>query len=141
MKHALPLLLLTACHAPSLGDAITPDELTVGHGVGEHAGGIQAGHGGRDYSGESDTTYAALTWDIPTFADPEMTREERHAYREAVLAAEAEATEIEEAGTTTMKVTEGRREQWATGLFVVVGLLLIFVLLKLLKQRKDQWYD
>jgi hypothetical protein len=58
-----------------------------------------------DYAGDSETTYAALTWHIPPFEDRGLTQDERRAIREANL--EKERALDGEGGTSfTAKVRE-----------------------------------
>ena len=97
MKHILFILLCASCRSWSqAGDVLMPDELTIGKGEGSHYGGIQTHSPRWDYEGESETTYAALTWAIPSFEDDSgLTREERSALRELNLQKELDAQESE----------------------------------------------
>ena len=76
-------------------DVITPDELIIGHGRGNHTG-VLLNHQDLPYRGESKATSLALSWDIPSFQDPALTREERRALRDENYAADLAVAAIEE---------------------------------------------
>ena len=121
-------------------DIITPDQLTVGHGQGSHSGDAFRNDGyGAGYDGESESTYAALTWNLPSFKDDDdrLTREERHAIREFWLNADAEAVA---ATSTTLNLREGvTPPDWLP--YAIGGGLLSFLLLVFLKSRRTNgWH-
>ena len=138
MRHlAVWALTLTGCasvHGPL--DVISPDELTVGHGktTGLMNGGY-AGHSSMfEYEGESDSTYVALTWDIPSFKADPMSREEREAIREENMAAE----EAVKPGGFTL--VEGATAPPAWLPYVLVGIAVVIILgFALFARRKEQW--
>ena len=128
------VLALTGCaswHGPL--DVITPDELTVGQGRGTHYGGIQTHSPEWEYEGESETTYAALTWDIPSFQDERLTQEERRAIRAANFAAEEQA----EDSTSSQRVVKDPPKWLPYAMFGGLALFLCGVWLK--SRRKDPW--
>ena len=81
----LLLLLLASCQTwgwSETADALMPDEFTLGQGssTGALTGDLADGYGWHDFdfdsTSESESTYAALTWDIPSIkADNGMSRE------------------------------------------------------------------
>ena len=126
MKRLLPLLLLSSCTVTEVGDTILPDEFTLVHGRGEHI----------RYEGETETTYGAFTWHLPSLADEPMSRDERSQIREAALAADAGAEpEIK------MNIREGMEPPPASVIYIAAILLLIFVLAVAWKSRRNnQWH-
>ncbi len=122
----LALLLLSSCSVTEVGDAILPDEFTMGRGRGEHV----------RYEGESETTYGAFTWHLPSIADEPMSRDERSQIREAALAADTVAEpEIK------MNIREGMEPPPASVIYIAAILLLIFVLAVAWKSRRNnQWH-
>lgn len=113
-------------------DVISPDALTIGHG--KTTGLMNGGYSGHsnmfEYEGESDSTYAALTWDIPSFNDEPMSREERHTIREQNLAAEAAVTKKE-------RVVLDPPPWLPYGIFGGLALMLIGVWFK--SRKQDPW--
>ena len=122
----LLLLLLASCTTTEVGDTLLPDEFTLGHGRGEHI----------RYEGETETTYGAFTWHLPSLADEPMSRDERSQIREAALAADAGAEpEIK------MNIREGMEPPPASVIYIAAILLLIFVLAVAWKSRRNnQWH-
>ena len=116
-------------------DVITPDELTIGRGTTSSA--LTGGHmdypAKVGYDGESESNYAALTWNIPSFQDPVLSREERRAIRDENYAA-AMALDEEES------VMEAVREAppwlpWAMG----GSLALLLLVAGLYSRRQPEW--
>tara|TARA_R100000458_G_C8276523_1_gene251882 strand:- start:531 stop:968 length:438 start_codon:yes stop_codon:yes gene_type:complete len=142
VRHlAVWALTLTGCasvHGPL--DVITPDELTIGHGktTGLMNGGYTGHNDMFEYEGESDSTYAALTWHIPSFQDPALTRAERRELRESNLATEDVVEDNFEVGALKLNIREGVEPppMWAIG--AIVGALALFFLLIFIKSRRSQ---
>lgn len=83
MRTLAALLLLTSCGGMRAAELLTPDEFTIGHGIGEQSGIVSRDNPIAGYEGESQSTYAALTWSLPSFKDEDrLTRDERNAIRE-----------------------------------------------------------
>ena len=141
MRLLLPIALLLASCASwrSSLDVITPDELTVGQGNGTHYGKVSTHSPDWGYEGESETTYAALTWDIPSFEDPALSREERRALRDRNMDA---AEELEEAapepGALKLNIREGVSLPPMWAIISIVGALASFFLLIFIKSRRSQ---
>ena len=122
-------------------DIISPDQLTVGHGQGSYSGeAFRNDSYGADYDGESESTYAALTWNLPAFKDDDddrLTRAERHAIRALNLNADTEAVA---APGTKLNLREGvTPPDWLP--YAIGGGLLSFLLLVFLKSRRTNgWH-
>ncbi len=129
------VLALGGCSAPGgTANALTPDEFTLGHGRGSFDGAIQTHSPSWDYDGETESTYMALTWDLPTW-DSAETREDRRTLREesVILDLAAEETLVEEADTAFSP------PEWLPKVFGgIIGLLLIYVWFKL--KRSNGWH-
>jgi len=133
---ALLLFVLTSCTVTEVGDTLLPDEFTLGHGRGTHIGGIQAHVHDREYEGESESTYGAFTWHLPSIADEPMSRRERAEIREEAF--EADTTAQPE---LKMNIREGMEPPPTSALYVAAGLLLLFVLAVAWKSRRNnQWH-
>ena len=116
-------------------DVITPDELTIGRG--STSGAMSGGYTGHqpmyDYEGESESTYAALTWDIPSIQDPMLTRAERREIRDKNYAAEMALGEEESLLETVREAPAWL--PWAMG-----GSLVILLLVAgLYSRRQPEW--
>ena len=90
-----------------------------------------------EYESESNSTYAALTWDIPSFDEDALSREERHEVieRNLELAEEAEA-----AAGLQLRVREGVDPPplWLPA--ALFGALLIgFIGFWIAGKRKQTW--
>lgn len=139
MKAAVAWAFVTLAGCASMHgplDVITPDELTIGHG--KTSGLMNGGYTGHndmfEYEGESDSTYAALTWDIPSFQDESLSRSEWEATREANLAADEE---LAEGGFT---LVDGATPPPAWLPFVLGGVGLVIVIgFALFGRSKDPW--
>ena len=125
-------------------DIISPDQLTVGHGQGTYGFDGKMDARGDDswpstYDGESESTYMALTWDIPPFKDDDrLTREERHAIRSLNLNA---ATEAEPVPDTKLNLRDGMAPPPPWLPYAIGGGLLAFMLLVFLKSRNSNgWH-
>ena len=121
-------------------DIISPDQLTVGHGQGSHSGDAFRNDGyGAGYDGESESIYAALTWNLPSFKDDDrLTREERHAIRALHLNAD---TEAEPALDTKLNLRDGMAPPPSWLPYAIGGGLLTFLLLVFVKSRRTNgWH-
>ena len=134
---AMTLAGCASMHGPL--DVITPDELTVGRGSTEMGGYLDEPDGVHDfdYSGDSETTYVALTWDIPSFQDERLNPDERRAIRDFYAQADA-APEKEEDGM--FKLADGAKPPPSWLPFALAGIGLVIVLgFALRSRRQDQW--
>tara|TARA_R100000808_G_scaffold1949_1_gene8180 strand:+ start:3877 stop:4239 length:363 start_codon:yes stop_codon:yes gene_type:complete len=120
---------------------MTPDEFTLGHGNSTTGldGKMNTGWGDDSfdstYVGETESTYMALTWDLPTWDSPE-TREDRRRLREEslVLSETAEKAPAEATDGPVFSPPE-----WLPKAFgAMIGLLLIYVWFKL--KRSNGWH-
>ena len=133
---AVLALTLTGCasmHGPL--DVITPDELTIGRGntSGVMSGGYTGHQPMYDYEGESESTYAALTWDIPSIQDPMLTRAERREIRDENYAAEMALGEEESLLETVREAPAWL--PWAMG----GSLVLLLLVAGLYSRRQPEW--
>ena len=122
-------------------DSVMPDELTIGHGRGEssYGGVIDTGHNPwpTEMDGDSESTYAALTWSLPSFVDDTQSWEERDHHRSSILEQEeAEVMESSETGITGATYKADGRHAAAFG--GIIALLLVFLLIKL--KRSNGWH-
>ncbi len=118
-------------------DVITPDELTIGRGDGTHYGKVSTHSPDWGYEGESETTYAALTWDIPSFQDESLTTEERRAIRDFYAQVDAAPKEEEDG---MFKLADGAKAPPSWLPFALAGIGLAIVLgFALRSRRQDQW--
>ena len=132
------VLALGGCSTPGgWGNALTPDEFTLGRGNSTtDLDGKLNTHWGYDswdstYEGETESTYMALTWDLPTWDSPE-TREDRRKIREESLILDMAAEEQEEAPVL-------EPPDWLPKAFGgLIVLLLIYVWFKL--KRSNGWH-
>lgn len=132
----LALVLLSACSATTVGDTLLPDEFTLGHGRGTHTGGIHAHSNDREYNGESESTYGAFTWHIPSIADDSLSRHEWETIREDALET---ATNTED--ELTMNIRDGVDPPPVGVIYAAAALLLLFVLAVAWKSRRNnQWH-
>ena len=142
---AVLALTLTGCasmHGPL--DVITPDELTIGRGntSGVMSGGYTGHQPMYDYEGESESTYAALTWDIPSFQDPALSREERRAIRESNLNKDIIYPDgiYPDDSDTTLTLINGAEPPPMWLPFALIGAAVVIVLgFALFSRRKEQW--
>ena len=165
MRYLPALLLLASCQSwgwSDTADALLPDEFTLGNGSGSSAltGEVDTWWEGDEWpfetESESESTFAALTWHIPSVkSDNGMSRETQrnfallvdHMVAEADIAPtprEAEAEELTEdvvkAGPLTLNLREGVEPPplWLGG--VVIGLLLaVFLKMRSSTQRRREW--
>ena len=131
-------------------DWITPDELTLGRGSAAHD--ITGGYSGHNeafaYDGESESTYAALTWDIPGFEKSDgMSRDTQ---RNVALLIAQMVEEDPEAGGSTFSLlpSPGGVVQlngdvpppppWLP--YAFGGAILLFLIFMGLKSRSNGWH-
>ena len=116
-------------------DVIIPDELTIGQGTTSNAltGGYAGHQAGYEFEGEGESTYAALTWDIPSIQDPMLTRDERREIRNENYAADLAVAVIEEEAGAVRPVPEWF--PWVIG----GGLGLFLLAAALYSRREPQW--
>ena len=141
----LPLLLLFAsCQSwgwSDTADALLPDEFTMGQGSSTSAltGDVSDSYGWHDFdlnsTGESDSTYAALTWDIPSVGRDESGMDRRTQRQLALALDKLVGDEIEEekeaavtSGPLKMNLREGVEFPSKEILFGVLGALLLIAL-------------
>ena len=124
-------------------DWLLPDEFTLGQGSAEYdlSGGHMNSEPAYAYDGESESTYAALTWDIPSIRESDgMSRETQRNFALLVdhMVAEEKLDEASDAdeevaatasvGPLTMNLREGVSLPSKEILFGVLGALLLIVL-------------
>ena len=120
-------------------DVITPDEITIGRGSTMMDGGIFDNYGIHDFGfdAESESTYAALTWDIPSFQDEGLTKEERRAIRDFYAQVDAEPEEPEDG---MFKLAEGAKPPPAWLPFALAGIGALIILgFAMRSRRQEQW--
>ena len=148
MRYLTLLLLLTSCQSwgwSDTADALMPDEFTFGsgHSTGSLNGYLDEPQGMHDFdfdsTSESDSTYAALTWHLPSFkSDNGMSRDTQrnfallvdHMVEEEGIA-ESTATKEPEAitaGPLKMNLREGVSLPSKEILLGVLGGLLLLAL-------------
>ena len=146
MKSAAVLaLLLASCSAREVGNALLPDELTLGQGEGTSSlDGKLNTHWGYDswdstYEGETESTYAALTWHLPSLED-DLPRKEREDLRSRSIILDQQAAELIEEETETLGsgATFEADARHASIFASIIGLLLVFLLIKL--RRSNGWH-
>ena len=143
MRYLPLLLLLSSCQTWSwsdTADALMPDEFTMGQGSSEYA--WAGGHLGSDpaysYDGENESTYAALSWHIPSIkSDNGMSRETQRNFallvdhmvaEEGLSSEEVEAKETEDAATVgplTLNLRPGVSLPPKEIFFGILGALLL----------------
>ena len=143
--YVICLLLLTSCTATEVGDTLLPDEVTLGRGSSEMGGYLDEPQGMHDFDfdGESESTYAALTWYLPSLND-DLSRADRERIRSASFLREAmvarEIEEEEEKGDTTMASGGAFQADWrhAAAFGGILVFLLIILIVKL--KRSNGWH-
>ena len=136
--------MLASCSATEVGNALLPDELTLGRGEFSSAMvGKVDNPGGRDASPmmsdeEGDASYAALTWHLPSIDKGPSRRERAEIREEALMIDKIVADDI--ALDTTMANGGAYKADWrhAAGFGVILLILLIILLVKL--RRSNGWH-
>lgn len=150
------LFLLASCQTwgwSETADALMPDEFTLGQGSSEF--GSTSGHIGYEPAyadeGESESTYAALTWDIPSLkTDDGMDRRTQrnlsllidHMAAERDLSSLSLDTEIPKPTKEEpfFKLAEGVKQPPKSVLYFGLGLLICLILFVIIKIRtSDPW--
>jgi hypothetical protein len=157
MRYLPLLLLLASCQRWSWGgaaDVLMPDSLTLGNGSGSHSGQLATHSPQWPYEGETESTYAALTWNLPsvTGAQGGLSRDAQrniallaeHMVTEEGLqpAAEVEEGEASEevsvtAGPLVLNLREGVSPPpiWLPAVVALVFLLIILKMRSVNKRR------
>ena len=128
--RSLALILLASCSATEVGNTLLPDEFTYGRGRGEHI----------RYEGESETTYGAFTWHLPSIDDGGPSREDRNRIRSESLIIDEPVVVEEETPTDIMASGGTLRADWrhAAAFGGIMLILLIILLVKL--RRSNGWH-
>jgi len=152
----LLLLLLGSCRAPSWGgvaDWITPDELTLGQGSSTSAlnGHLDDSYGWHDFdfdsTGESESTYAALTWDIPEWEGKEGSGMSRETQRNMALLldkiVEDEKLSITDGGSASAAIPALSRLRDGKGLpplwvVIVLGAVIASLIFAAIKKKRGR---
>ena len=136
---AVCAFILASCSTREVGNTLLPDELTLGRGVTEIGGYLDEPQGVHDFDfdGESESTYAALTWHLPSIEDS-PSREEREDLRSRSLLLSEMAAPEEENETINSGATLEADWRHAAIFSGILGLLLIIILVKL--QRSNGWH-
>ena len=124
-----------------MGNTLIPDEFTLGKGSStmNTIGGYQDHQPLFEYEGEGESSYAALTWHLPSLDGP-MSREDRQRLRsESILIDDLVAVEEEEP-VDIMASGGTLRADWrhAAAFGGIMLLLLIILLVKL--RRSNGWH-
>ena len=130
----LPLvLLLASCTL----DHVSPDRLTIGGGRSAWTGEADMGHGhGADLEGDAESYGASLSWDLPQWGESEHP-DDRAALSAAVRASGDEPTD----GSMKMNLREGADPPPVVVLYGLVGFLLIFVVIVVMRSRRtNRWH-
>jgi len=144
-SYVLGLLLLTSCTATEVGNTLLPDEFTYGQGSASSSmSGKVAPFRGDDSlpmtgDTEGESSYAALTWHLPSL-DAGSSREERSRIRSESLLID-ELVKIEEEHPVDIMASGGTlRADWrhAAGFGGIMLILLIILLVKL--RRSNGWH-
>ena len=136
---ALTLVGCASTHGPL--DVITPDSLTLGQGSGTHSGTQSRLEPFADYEGESDSTYAAPTWDLPSWEGTEggMDRETRRNL--SLLIDQMVEDELEADGASTgliLKDGVPPPPPWLP--YAFGGAILLFLAFMGIKSRGNGWH-
>ena len=149
MKHVILLAaLLASCHAPTWGGAadwITPDEFPMGQGSSSMStlgGHINSENPAYSYDGEGESSYAALTWNLPTWEGRDGGMDRTTQRNMALLLDKMVADEIQEEGpdATAMTLREGAPTPpwWLPYGFGAA--ILLFLIFMGLKSRSNGWH-
>ena len=134
----LTVLTLGSCSSPGgfLG-ALTPDELTLGHGqmTGELAGGYLDHDRSFDFDGDYTSSSLALTWHLPTFKEQDDPARETQRNMALLLDRMVAEEEAEEAAVLEEKQPP---PTWLAGAFM--GVLMLGTLFFWIKgKRSKSW--
>ena len=127
-------------------DWLLPDEFTLGQGSAEYdlSGGHMNSEPAYAYDGESESTYAALTWDIPSIRESDgMSREtQRNMGLLIAKMVEEEIGEVADSDSTPsgMTLREGAPTPpwWLP--YGFGGGILLFLIFMGLKSRSNGWH-
>ena len=158
MRYLPVLLLLASCQTWSwsdTADALMPDEFTMGQGsstMSTLGGHVLSETPAYSYDGEGESTYAALTWHIPSFkSDNGMSRETQRNFallvdhmvaEEGLSSEESEEPEVAvTAGPLKLNLRPGVTLPPKEILFGVLGALLLLFLMVRYKANaaKRRW--
>ena len=164
MRHLLLLLLLSSCQSwgwSDTADALLPDEFTMGSGSSSASlDGKLDTHWGYDswdstYAGDSESTYAALTWHLPSVkSDNGMSRETQrniallvdHMVREEGIEesgeSEAKVVATDTAGPLQLNLREGvslPSKEVLFGLLGVLVLAFLFIRYQKMQNSRRRW--
>jgi len=161
MRYLPVLLLLASCQTWSwsdTADALMPDEFTMGQGSSSMLTNTTGGYTGHndmfeyDGAGEGESTYAALTWDLPSIkSDNGMSRETQRNFsllvdhmvaEEGLSSEESEEPEVAvTAGPLKLNLRPGVTLPPKEILFGVLGALLLLFLMVRYKANaaKRRW--
>jgi len=138
------VLALGGCSAPGgVANALTPDSFTLGRGsaitsldgkIGPHREGLDSAD--HALEGETDSTYAALTWDLPTW-DSGLTGEDRRRIREESVILDAAAEEARVSSTAGQINKKNPPPVWLIVGVIAVLAFLIYAARK--KSRRRTW--
>jgi len=134
----LTVLTLASCSSPGgLAGALMPDELTLGHGqsAGNLAGGYLDHNPNYEYEGDYTSSSVALTWNLPTFGEPEGTDRETQRNMSLLIDRMVAQEEAEEAAVLEEKQPP---PTWLAAVFM--GVFLIGALFFWIKgKRSKSW--
>ena len=140
----LSVWILAGCSSVSGPlDWAIPDEFTLGQGSSDYA--WAGGHLGSDpayaYEGEMDSTYAALTWDLPGIEKSDgMSRETQRNMALLIDQMVEDEIAVEEPGTPGITLRDGAPTPpwWLP--YVFGAAVLLFLVFMGLKSRGNGWH-
>lgn len=142
------LLLLASCQSMSWGgaaDVLMPDELTIGQGNStiNTLGGYTGHNDMFEYEGEGESTYAALTWSLPSFEDDSLSRDERRVIRDFYAQADEVESEDDDGEPKAlqfkMPTMKGRKPPTSVAFGLIAFLVMIVVVVVAKSKKKDPW--
>ena len=140
---ALTLVGCASTHGPL--DVITPDEFTFGHGSSTSALDGKMDARGEDswpstYDGESESTYMALTWDLPTWEGKEGGMDRGTQRNLSLLIDQMVEDEIEEEEESPGLTADGVPPPPPWLPYAFGGAILLFLAFMGIKSRGNGWH-
>ena len=123
-------------------DWVVPDELTLGRGSAAHdmTGGYSGHNEAFAYDGESESTYAALTWDIPGFEKSDGMSRDTQRNMALLLDQMVEDEVVVEDGSSISALKDGVPSPPPWLPYAFGGAILFFLIFMGLKSRGNGWH-
>ena len=123
-------------------DWITPDERTLGRGSAAHdmTGGYSGHNEAFEYDGESEATYAALTWDIHGFETRDGMSRDTHRNMALLIDQMVEDEVAVEGGSPSLVLKDGVPPPPPWLPYAFGGAILLFLTFMGLKSRSNGWH-